>query len=220
MAYDDATDRWVSISATNESYWTGLVRNSVQAVPAGSFSRIVAGSGLELAARITTNPGVDITIPAYGLREELVRRAEAAARLSRELAIYDFVGGFTANTTNGSTAIASVANLTYPTSYIGARVSGAGIPANTFITGVSGTTIYLSAAATATATGVSVSFLDFRLPVGMEAKVVFSAGVQQREGSTAAFTRLYDGFVETIRFATAPGATTIVQIQATRGTMQ
>jgi hypothetical protein len=220
MAYDDATDRWVSISATNESYWTGLVRNSVQAVPAGSFSRIVAGSGLELAARITTNPGVDVTIPAYGLREELVRRAEAAARLSRELAIYDFVGGFTANTTSGSTAIASVANLTYPTSYIGARVSGAGIPANTFITGVSGTTIYLSAAATATATGVSVSFLDFRLPVGMEAKAVLSAGALRREGSTADFTRLYDGFVETIRFAVAPGATAWVQIQATRGTMQ
>lgn len=220
MAYDDATDRWVAISAANESYWTGLVRNSVQAVPAGSFSRVVAGSGLELAARTGTNPGVDVTIPAYGLREELVRRAEAAARLSRELVAFDFVGGFTANTTNGSAAITNVAGLTYPGSLIGARVSGAGIPANTRIVGVSGTTIYLSAAATATATGVAVSFLDFNLPVAFEARAVLSAGALRREGSTADFTRLYDGFLETIRFAVAPGATAWVQIQATRGTMQ
>ena len=220
MAYDDATDRWVTISASNEGYWTGLVRNSVTPVPAGSFSRIVAGSGVELAARSTTNPGVDVTIPAYGLREELVKRAEAAARLTKELVTYDYVGGFTAATTSGSTVITSVANLIYPASYIGARISGSGIPANTTIVAVSGSTIYLSAAATATATGVSISFLDFALPVGMEARTVMSAGSLKQEGSTKDFTRLYDGFIETIRFGVAPGATAWVQIQATRGTMQ
>lgn len=220
MAYDEATDRWVAISAANESYWSGLVRASAQAVPAGSFTRIAAGAGVELAARSTTNPGVDVTIPAYGLREELVRRAEAAARLSKEVAIYDFVGGFTANTTSGSTAITSVAGLSYPTSAIGARVSGAGVPANTTIVGVSGTTIYLSAACTATATGVSVSFLDFILPVGLEAKAVLSAGALKQEGSTKDYTRLFDGFRETIRFAVAPGVTAWVQVQATRGTVQ
>jgi hypothetical protein len=220
MAYDDATDRWVAASANNESYWTGLVRASATAVPAGAFTKIAATSGIELAARSTTSPGVDVTIPAYGLREELVRRAEAAARLSKEVAIYDFVGGFTANTTNGSTAITSVAGLSYPTSAIGARVSGAGIPANTTIVGVSGTTIYLSAAATATATGVSISFLDFILPVGLEAKAVLSAGALKQEGSTKDYTRLFDGFRETIRFAVAPGATAWVQLQATRGTVQ
>lgn len=220
MAYDDATDRWVAASANNESYWAGLVRVSTTEVPAGAFTKIAAGSGIELAARSTTSPGVDVTIPAYGLREELVRRAEAAARLSKEVAIYDFVGGFTANTTNGSTAITSVAGLSYPTSYIGARVSGSGIPANTTIVGVSGTTIYLSAAATATATGVSISFLDFILPVGLEAKAVLSAGALKQEGSTKDYTRLFDGFRETIRFAVAPGATAWVQLQATRGTVQ
>jgi hypothetical protein len=220
MAYDDATDRWVAVSASNESYWTGLVRNSVTPVPAGSFTRIVAGSGVELAARSTTNPGVDVTIPSYALREELVKRAEAAARLTKELAIYDYVGGFTANTTTGSTAITATSAITYPASYIGARISGSGIPANTTIVAVSGTTLYLSAAATATATGVSISFLDFELPVGMEARTVFNAGVQQREGATAAFTRLYDGFIETIRFGVAPGATALVSIQAQRITLQ
>ena len=217
MAYDDATDRWVAVSAANESYWTGLVRNTVTPVPAGSYTKIVATSGIELAARITTNPGVDVTIPAYGLREELVKRSEAAARLSKELVTFDYVGGFTANTTNGNTAITSASPITYPASYIGARISGSGVPANTTIVAVSGTTLYLSAAATATATTVSITFLDFALPAGMEAKVVFNNGVQTREGTTGAtFSRLYDGFVETIRFAAAPGATNIVNIQAQR----
>ncbi len=217
MAYDDATDRWAAVSGTNESYWTGLVRNSVTPVPAGTYTRIVANSGVELNSRITTNPGVDVSIPAYGLREELVRRAEAASRLGKELATYDYVGGFTGNITTGSTAIASVAGLTYPTSYIGARISGTGIPTNATVVAVSGTTIYISAAATATTSTLSISFFDFILPAGMEAKTVFNAGVQTREGTTGAtFSRLYDGFIETIRFAVVPGATALVTIQAQR----
>lgn len=216
MAYDDATDRWVAVSATNESYWTGLVRNSVTASPAGSYTKVMAGSGLELVARSTTNPGVDVTIPAYGLREELVRRAEAAARLGKEQVALDYVGGFTATTTTGSAALTSVAALSYPTSYIGARISGAGIPANTTIVAVSGTTIYISAPATATATGVSITFLDFALPVGMEARAVLTAGALKQEGATKDFTRLYDGFVESIRFGAAPGVTAWVQVQAQR----
>lgn len=220
MAYDDATDRWVAISGTNESYWAGLVRTSVTPVPAGSYTKIVAGSGLEMAARVTTNPGVDVTIPAYGLREELVKRAESAAKLSKEIVVYDYVGGFTATTAVGSTAITSAAGLTYPTSYIGARITGTGIPANTTILGVSGTTIYISAPATAAGTGVSMTFLDFILPIGMEAKAVMSAGLLRQEGATKDYTRLFDGFAETIRFAVAPGATAWVQVQATKGTVQ
>jgi hypothetical protein len=216
MAYDDATDRWVAVSGTNESYWTGLVRNSVTPVPAGTYTKIVATSGVELNSRITSSPGVDVTIPAYGLRAEMINKAEAAARLGKELSTFDYVGGFTGNTTSGSTAIASVSTITYPGSYIGARISGSGIPANTTIVAVSGTTLYISAAATATATGVSITFLDFALPAGMQAKVVMSAGAVKQEGSTKDYTRLYDGFIETIRFGAAPGATTWVQIQAQR----
>lgn len=216
LTYDDATDKWIAVSATNESEWSGLVRTSVTPTPAGSYIKASAASGVQLLARSTTNPGVDITIPAYGLREELVKRAESAARLNAQLATFDYVGGFTANTTSGSTSITSVAGLTYPTSYIGARISGTGIPANTTIVAVSGTTMYLSAAATATATAVAISFVDFMLPVGLEAKEVSLAGAAQREGSTAQFTRLFDGFRETIRFGTAPSNTALIQIQATR----
>jgi hypothetical protein len=216
LSYDEATDKWIAASATNRSEFSGLVRTSVTATPAGSYSKLAAAGGVTLQARTTTSPGVDITIPAYGLREELVKRAEAAARLNAQLATFDYVGGFTANTTTGNTAIVSVAGLTYPTSYIGARVSGSGIPANTTIVAVSGTTIYLSAAATATATGVAIAFADFILPVGYEAKEVSLAGAAQREGATQQFTRLFDGFKETIRFGTAPSHTALIQIQAAR----
>lgn len=216
LAYDDATDKWLAVSATNESEWSGLVRTSVTPSPAGSYSKISAASGIQLQARTTTNPGVDVTIPSYGLREELVNRSQAAARLARNMVAFDYVGGFTANTTTGSTAIASVASLTYPVSYVGARISGAGIPANTTVVAVSGTTIYMSAAATATASGVQISFVDFNLPVGYEAREVSLAGVVQREGATSAWQRLYDGFKETIRFGTAPSYTALVQIQAVR----
>lgn len=216
LTYDDATDKWIAVSATNESEWSGLVRTSVTPVPAGSYTKAAAASGVQLLARSTTSPGVDVTIPAYGLREELVKRAESAARLNAQLAVFDYVGGFTASTTNGSTSITSVAGLTYPASYIGAQITGSGIPAGTVITGVSGTTIYLSAAATATATGVQISFTDFALPVGYEAKAVLSAGSVKTEGSTKDYTRLFDGFRESIRFGTAPGYQAAVQIQATR----
>lgn len=214
LTYDDATDKWIAISATNESEWSGLIRTSVTPVPSGSYSKASAGSGIQLLARTTTNPGVDITIPSYGLREELVNRSEAAARLNARLATFDYVGGFTANTTNASTAITNVSGLTYPTSYIGARISGSGIPANTFIVAVSSTTIYISAAATATASSVQISFVDFILPVGYQARIVQSSGQNRTEGTTKDYVRLFDGFKETIRFNTAPGHTAAIQIQA------
>ena len=216
MSYDEATDRWIAVSESNESEWSGLVRTNVKAVPAGKYTKLASGGGVKLEARSTTNPGVDITMPAYRLRSELVRRAEAAARMNAQLTTFDYVGGFTASTTSGSTSITSVAGLSYPTRYVGAQVSGAGIPAGTVVSAVSGTTLYLSKAATATATGVQISFTDFVLPMGHEAKTVMVAGAVKQEGATKDFTRLFDGFKETVRFAVAPAYNAWVQVQTTR----
>jgi hypothetical protein len=63
---------------------------------------------------------------------------------------------------------------------------------------------------------VQVSFVDFPLPVGLETKTVMVAGAVKQEGSTKDYTRLFNGFKETIRFGTAPEYTAWVQIQATR----
>lgn len=54
----------------------------------------------------------------------------------------------------------------------------------------------------------------FSLPTGYTARAVFVAGEQKREGSTKDWTRAYDGFVETINFALAPGDTAWVQVHA------
>jgi hypothetical protein len=216
LTYDPSQDKWCAASAANESCWTGLVRTLSTAVSAGSISKVSTRSGVKLLARTTTNPGVDVTIPAYGLREELVNRSEAAARLARAQRCFEYVGGFTATTVNGSAIMTSASGLSYASTAVGAVVTGSGIPANTFVTEVSGTTVYLSAACTASAAGVQISFTDFILPTGYEATEVMAAGLLKQEGATKDWTRLFDGFREKIRFAAAPGYTAWVHINARR----
>lgn len=218
LAYDDETDTWSALQATSESTWSGLVRTGTQAPSAGSFSQVRARSGVKLLSRTTNNPGVDVQIPAYGLRNELVKRAESAARLTQELVTFDYLGGFTATTTLGSTALNSVAGSLFPATanLVGCVISGTGIPANTTIVRVSGTTIYMSAPATANGSSIQIATTDFNLPVGYEAKAVMSAGALKREGATSDYTRRFDGFRETIRFGAAPGFSAWVQIQAVR----
>lgn len=214
LTYDDATDKWIAVSAANESEWSGLVRTSVTPVPAGSYTRAAASSGVQLLARSTTSPGVDVTIPAYGLREELVKRAEAAARINQDVVVFDFDAiGFTAAMTNGSNQV--TASSITGTPFVGMAITGTGIPAGTTITGINGTTYTLSANATATGSN-AVGQAGFDLPVGYTARVVYSAGAQRREGSTRDYTRLFDGFREQVRFAVTPGASTWVQIHAVK----
>ena len=90
LSYDESQDRWVALQAGYESSFTGLIRTSAAVPSAGSFSKVDAKGGVKLLSRTTTSPGVDVTIPAYGLREQLVRRAEAAARASKTLTVFDF----------------------------------------------------------------------------------------------------------------------------------
>ena len=212
LTYDDATDKWVALSSTNQSEWTGLVRTNVIPVTAGAHTKIVSTSGVKLLARSTTTPGVDITMPAYGLREELVKRGEAAARLSRTLQVFDFDAiGFTAAMTNGSPTV--TASGVSGTPYVGMGITGTGIPANTTILGINGSSYVLSANCTATASN-AVAQSTFTLPAGWTVTEVLSAGASKREGSTKDFVREFDGFRETIKFAVSPGSAAWVQLTA------
>lgn len=152
MDYDPSQNKWKVASFANESGWAGLVRTDSAPVSAGSFTKVSQRSGVKLLARSTTNPGVDVTIPAYGLREEMYNRAERAAALSKSQVVFDYDA----------------------------------------ITGQT----------------------DFVLPLGYTAVEVISAGASKREGATKDWTRLYDGFIETVRFGVAPGNATWVQITA------
>jgi hypothetical protein len=153
LTYDEDQDKWVAITAANESSWTGLVRTATAPAAAGSLIKAEARSGIKLLARSTTSPGVDVTIPSYGLRSELVNRSLAAARLSRIQQPFDFdCIGITATTTSGSPTLTSVVVLT-GTPYVGMGISGSGIAAGTTIVAISGNVYTLSANATAAASG-------------------------------------------------------------------
>jgi hypothetical protein len=79
------------------------------------------------------------------------------AKLRSTLDTFD-KGVFTAtgDTTSGSATVAN-ASASAGTIQAGMRISGAGIPGGTYILAVSGGTLTLSAAATASATGVALS---------------------------------------------------------------
>jgi Concanavalin A-like lectin/glucanases superfamily len=214
LAYDEQLDKWVAIQAGSESSFTGLIRTATGTPSAGSFSKVSAQSGVKLMARTTTSPGVDVTVPAYGLREELVRRGEAAAKASKTLTVFDYDSiGFTATTTNTSNQLTIVASVV-GTPYIGMGITGTGIPANTTISGINGATYMMSAAATATGTVIALGQSTFTLSAGWTTTEVLSAGNSKREGATKDFVRTYDGFKETIKFAVAPGSATWVQLTA------
>jgi hypothetical protein len=215
ISYDDLTDTVTTIDAGNETNFRGLIRTSTSVVPAGAFTKVARGSGIELISRSTTNIGVDVTIPATNVRDDL-ERADETARRARFGQVFSYVGGFTANVTINSNSLTSVANLTVPSTVNlrGATVTGTGIPASTVITDVVGATVYLSKVATATNNGVNITFKDFPLPVGYEAQKVNSDGVNKREGSGKDWTRSFDGFVEKEIYATEPGVTAWVQIEA------
>lgn len=153
MSYDDVTDRLKGATAANEFSFTGLVRVESSPAAAGTISKVAMRSGIKLVARITTNPGVDISTPSLNLREELLKRADAAARVDRSIQVLD-VDSITSQT-------------------------------------------------------------DFVLPAGHELVEACSAGALKREGASKDFTRVYDGFKETVRFGTQQG-TNWVQLKYRR----
>jgi hypothetical protein len=210
-SYDDFTDT-LSLAHTGiEANFKGLIRTSAPLPLAGVFSKITRGSGVKLTSRITTAPGVDVTLPGQNIRDEF-RKSDDAGRRAKSSQTFEFIGGFTATVTINSNALTSVANLNVPASVNlrGVTVTGTGIPASTVITDIVGTTIYLSKIATATNAGVNITFKDFPLPVGYEATRVTFDGTNRRE--TTAWSRSYDGFVEKETFVTEPGVTAWVMI--------
>lgn len=216
MVYDEATDCWCAVQPDYVSSWNGLVRTSALTPSAGTFSNVEARSGVKLLSRITTSPGVDITLPSITVRDEFLKRAELDAIQSDELMTFDFdAAGFTATTVSGSNAITSVSSVV-GTPYLGMGITGTGIPTNTTIIGINGATYYLSANATANGSGVVIGQSTFLLPMGWKSVEVIAASSSKREGSTKDWERLSDGFRETVRFLVSPGSAAWVQITALR----
>ena len=154
-------------------------------------------------------------MPARVLRSDLSRQLGVQ---NLKPARFDFdTVAFTGTTTSASTSVTAVV-VSAGVPAVGMSVSGTGIQAGTTITAISGATYTLSLAATAAGTLVSIyqPQTDFVLPMGYTAFEVQLAGLRVREGATKSWVRVFDGFVETVRFNVAQGAGAWVQVFATK----
>jgi hypothetical protein len=211
LAYDELQDKWVAQQASYESSWTGLVRTATDTPSAGTFSGVKVASGVKVQARATTTPGVDLTMPAYNLAEELERTNE---QQDEQMVTLDFTAmSFTCTTVSGSSTITTVVN-TAGTPYIGMAFTGAGIPAGTTILNIVGTTYYLSANATASASLVVMKRVSFPLTKGYSTVDVFMNGLRER--LTTDYTISYDGFVEYVNITAGVPVGQLLSIDMTR----
>jgi hypothetical protein len=227
LAYDPQEDKVKTASAANESSFVGLVRTGTAPVPAGSFAKVAHRSGVRLMARSTTNPGADVTVPAANLMAELLRRGEEATRNARGVETFEWSGGFNASITLGATLVSSsthAASLPSGATFVGAQISGTGVPAGAtmgFVQALA-SQFTLSAPGTATTGVVALTFNDFILPLGYEPRAVYvsvaGTTARKREGASLDYTVLWDGYRNRVRFATAPGATAVVTIDARKVT--
>lgn len=209
LSYDPDTDLLRGASGATEWAFDGLVRvSSAVALTGSNITNIYGRMGVKLVSRTGGSyPGVDITEPSKSLKEELLRKSEDARRLYQPLAPMDWVGGFTANTANGSVALSSPSAITVPTgaTFFGAALNATGVPAGASIAAANGASWNMSAAATATGTTVPISFLEFIAPIGYEFVNFRVDGLRKAEGATKYWQRRHDGFRERVFCPAAPG---------------
>jgi hypothetical protein len=87
LAYDDETDLLHVGTSYGRSAFKGLVRVSSEATPVGAITALAASAGVVVQGGATA---VDVYVPAYTLREELLRDAEQMARFGQNLIAHDF----------------------------------------------------------------------------------------------------------------------------------
>ena len=216
VSYDDITDTWKTNSNTNYSSWNNLVRTSNTTPIQGTFANTTSNSGIILQQRdlgVSLDGYVDVILPKYSVYKDFINNYNNSNNVNLEPLTLDFIAGFQGTLTVGTNSITSITAITYPTDIIGATITGTNIPANTTIIDISGTTLYISNLITQGAGVNDISFKDYILPAGYEAILVTISGNTKIEGSTKDYTKLYDGFAETVSFNTAPAYTLPVQIQ-------
>lgn len=87
LAYDDETDLLHVGTSYGRSAFKGLVRVSSEATPVGAITALAASAGVVVQAGAS---GADVYVPAYTLREELLRDAEQMAKFGQNLIAHDF----------------------------------------------------------------------------------------------------------------------------------
>lgn len=87
LAYDEETDLLHVGTSYGRSAFKGLVRVASEATPVGAITALAAGAGVIVQGGATA---VDVYVPAYTLREELLRDAEQMAKFGQNLIAHDF----------------------------------------------------------------------------------------------------------------------------------
>ena len=87
LAYDEETDLLHVGTSYGRSAFKGLARVASEATAVGSIVGLAAGAGTIAQAGAT---GCDVYVPAYLLREELLRDAEQMAKFGQNLIAHDF----------------------------------------------------------------------------------------------------------------------------------
>lgn len=87
LTYDDEADLLHVGTSWGRSAFKGLVRVDSEATPVGAIRALAAGAGIVAQAGAS---GADVYVPAYLLREELLRDAEQAAKFGAPLVAHDF----------------------------------------------------------------------------------------------------------------------------------
>jgi hypothetical protein len=120
-------------------------------ITATNYSSVLNGRSYSVNTIINAVSGLSL-----GMHTVKIRFADAGSNGVYGFEILNEQFLTTTANTNSSTSLTSVASTTGLV--VGMNITGTGIPANTTISGISGNTITMSAAATATATGVAVKF--------------------------------------------------------------
>ena len=114
LSYDESRDRWTALQAGHESTFKGLIRTSVSTPSAGSFAKVRTHGGVKLISRTTSSPGVDITIPAISLRNEVLKIGN---KTDQKLPLKPFEYD----------AVASQVDFPIPAGFVPIRVAVAGV---------------------------------------------------------------------------------------------
>ncbi len=213
VSYDEYSGNMYVETTTNLSEWNGLIRTNNTPVPSGTYSKIASTANIKLAARITTDPGVDVIIPKYNSKKKVADKDSYSKAITYPIETVDYIGGFTGTTTLNSNVITSNNLPTYD--IIETIITGTNIPANTTIIAISGNDIYVSALATGSGS-VNISFLEYNVPVGYITKYITKNGVYLTEGSTKDFTIDTDLFREIIKLVATPNYQDWIQLQITK----
>jgi len=87
LAYDEETDLLHVGTSYGRSAFKGLVRVASEATPVGAITALSASAGVVVQGGAS---GADVYVPAYTLREELLRDAEQMAKFGQNLIAHDF----------------------------------------------------------------------------------------------------------------------------------